>query len=111
MFDKRLFLTGILVSLIIVLGCAPKVSAPQPAPASQAAPVAVASASNLSSPTSQDAAWDKVVATAKKEGVLTIYSTSFVADTGRRLASDFQNRYGIRVEVLASSGRTSLEKI
>ncbi|MDO8634832.1 MAG: extracellular solute-binding protein [Dehalococcoidia bacterium] len=111
MFDKRLFLTGILVSLIIVLGCAPKVSSPQPAPASQAAPVAVASASNLSSITPQDAAWDKVVATAKKEGVLTIYSTSFVADTGRRLANDFQNRYGIRVEVLASSGRTSLEKI
>ena len=109
MLRLRLHLAVIVAFLVLVLGCGTKAS---PTVASPVTPVATtATAPAVRSVNPEDTAWDKVVAMAKKEGGLTIYSTSFVADTGRRLASDFQNRYGIRVEVLASSGRTSLEKI
>ena len=113
MLYKRIYILGIVAVLIVVLGCTPNALAPQATPTTQMAPIPIYrdSTSNLSPPTAQDAAWDKVVALAKKEGLVTIYSTSFVADTGRRLASDFQNKYGIRVEILAGGGRTSLEKI
>ncbi len=103
------YLIAPLLVLVILAGCTPS---PAPIPAAPLTPTPVtAPTSNISPPTSQDAAWDKVIAAAKKEGVVTIYSTYFVADTSRRLSKDFQDKYGIRVEILAGGGRTSLEKI
>ena len=63
------------------------------------------------SPSSEDAAWTKIVKAAKQEGTVTIYSVAFVGDTSRRIAQDFEKQFGIRVEILVGSGAIILEKI
>ncbi|MBF8265252.1 MAG: Ferric transporter ATP-binding subunit, partial [Dehalococcoidia bacterium] len=83
-------------------------TAPVAAPTSNLPPVRQAQG-ELS--TSQDAAWAKVVESAKKEGTVTIYSFYYVADIGRVIAKAFQDRYGIRVEILAIAGRQTVEKV
>lgn len=103
------------VTLLIVValaGCAPQAapapSAPSPtttAPVSQPIPAGGPAAS------AEDAAWSKLVSDARKEGLLTIYSFYFVSDIGRALAERFQERYGIRVEILPSSGRAIVSRI
>lgn len=95
-----------LVVLLAVMACAPAV-APAPAP-SPPAPAAPAPAPQVSP---EDAAWAKVVAEAKREGVVTLYSTAFVADIGRRITQDFRNRYGIRLEILSGTGSILRDKI
>ncbi|MBI4287819.1 MAG: extracellular solute-binding protein [Chloroflexi bacterium] len=108
---RRLSLALGVVGLVSLMStCAPKPVAP-PAPAPTAAPATPAPASKLSSATAQDAAWDKVIATAKKEGVVTVYSFFYVGDMGKDMARTFQQRYGIRVEILASPGRQTVEKL
>ncbi|MDO8637642.1 MAG: extracellular solute-binding protein [Dehalococcoidia bacterium] len=110
---RKSLLPTIFVALILIMvSCAPQ-PAPTltpPAPRPTTAPVA-APTSNLPPSTSQDAAWAKVVESAKKEGTVTIYSFYYVADIGRAIAKAFQDRYGIRVEILAIAGRQTVEKV
>lgn len=102
---KRMWLALGLVISLAVAGCGPAAAptppaslpAPAPAPAPKIAPI--------------DEAWAKVVAAAKTEGTVTIYSAGFVADIGRRITQDFQNQYGIRVEILSGNGATLKERI
>lgn len=103
----------VIILVLITVSCAPK-QAPAPAtPATRPSTPAPAAtpASNLLPPTSQDAAWAKVVENAKKEGSLTIYSFYYVGDIGRAIAKAFQDRYGIRVEIMAAPGRQTVEKL
>ena len=106
---RKSLLPTIFVALILIMvSCAPQ-PAPAPTPAAPrptTAPVAAPTPS-----TSQDAAWAKVVESAKKEGTVTIYSFYYVADIGRAIAKAFQDRYGIRVEILAIAGRQTVEKV
>lgn len=100
------------VVMLLAASCSPK-PAPAPAPLppqSQATPVA-APPSNLPPPTAQDDAWAKIVAAAKKEGNVTIYSTGFIADVGKRIAAEFKQAYGIQIDNLVSNGGTLLQKI
>ncbi len=100
---------SVMAIALVLMSCTPTQPPPAPTPSSPAtttpAPVTGASV------TPEDAAWAKVVAAAKKEGVLTMYSFYYVGDTGRALSKAFQDRYGIGVEILASSGTPTLEKI
>ena len=107
---QKLFIVLIAVLVLVTVACTPRSVSPGiPAP-TVVAPTPVPT-SNISPPTSQDVAWDKVVAAAKKEGVVTVYSFFYVGDMGRDMAKTFQQRYGIRVEILASPGRQTVEKI
>lgn len=109
----KLCLVALIAVLIALAGCAPRVapvSAPAPS-APQLAPAAPASSSTPIAITPEDAAWQKVVAAARKEGVLTIYAFYFVGDVGRALAKGFGEKYGIRVEIMPGASRTSIEKI
>ena len=40
-----------------------------------------------------------------------VYSIAFVGDMGRRVARDFENQFGIRVEILVGSGNTLVERL
>lgn len=102
---KALFWLGMMLAVALAsLACAPS-AVPAPLPP---APAPAAPAPAL---TPEEAAWQKVVAAAKKEGRLTIYSFHFVADVGRKIAEDFQRQYGIPVEILAAASRVSVERI
>lgn len=99
---------GLALVAVLALACTPRTSAPPaPAPATPAAtPVSQAPLKPI-----EDDGWAKVVAAAKKEGTVTIYSAGFVADIGRRISQDFQKQYGIRVEILSGNGATLKERI
>ena len=108
--------------LLFLAACAPS-KAPVPVAPVPAPTTAVANKSTPTSnlppvrqaqgelPTSQDAAWAEVLAAAKKEGKLTLYSFTFIGDLGVALAKTFKESYGIDLEVVAGSGAVFLERI
>lgn len=103
-----------IVFLLLLAACAPKVapsSAPAPAPAQATLPQSGTPTSNISPPTSQDAAWAKVVEAAQKEGRLTIYSYNFVGDVGLAISQAFRERYGIQVEIITGRGSAFIERL
>lgn len=95
-----------LAALLMAMACTPQ-TAPTPAP-----PVATpqATATPAARPAAEDT-WAKVVSDARKEGMLTVYSFYFVSDIGRELGKAFQAKYGIRAEILPSSGTASVSRI
>lgn len=101
-----------LFGTLLVFACAPKAA---PAPTPRLAPTAAATAapltSNLSPPTSQDPAWDKVVAEARKEGKVTLYTWAFVGDIGQAVFKAFESQQGIKVEAITGVGTTLIERI
>lgn len=104
------------LSLSLVLAalaaCAP---AAAPLPRLVGAPTAVAPAPGPrpgAALTPEEAAWQKVVEAAKKEGSLTVYSaTQFAGTKGRAVAEAFKQRYGISVELMLGSGRQLIERV
>ncbi|MDO8635203.1 MAG: hypothetical protein Q7R34_03005, partial [Dehalococcoidia bacterium] len=83
----------LVISFLIALSFVSSACTPQAQPTSPPAPASVPT-SNLplptsQSPTAQDAAWQKVVEAAQKEGKLVLYSFSFTGDMGVQLAATF----------------------
>ena len=106
---NNLYRTIVVLSLILLSACAPKVApAPStPAPAATTSPPT----SNIQSPAFQDAAWTKIVEAAKKEGTLTVYSYSWVGDAGTALTKAFSEKYGIKLEIITGRGSEFLERM
>lgn len=103
---KVVFVLGLMLLVAAVpLACAPAAPpAPSPAPAPQAPPAAPAL-----SPV--EAAWAKVVEAAKKEGEVTIYSFNFVGDVGLALARAFDEKYGIKLNIITGRGAEFIERL
>ncbi|MBI4286990.1 MAG: extracellular solute-binding protein [Chloroflexi bacterium] len=105
----KLWLLVMVGVLLVTAGCTPTSPAPDPlAPA--ATPVTLVPASNLP-PTSQDAAWQKLIEAARKEGKLVMYSFSFTGDVGVQLAAAFKQQYGISMEIVTGPGAQMIERI
>ncbi len=98
-----------IVVMLIAASCTPK-PAPTPAPATPA-PVSTLAPGATPATGATDDAWAKIVAAAKKEGNVTIYSTGFIADVGKRISDEFRKTYGISVDNLVGNGGTLLQKI
>lgn len=105
---KRLSIAiGIL--LLVLIACAPKTS-PPPAPAPVSSPVAP-SATKAATPTAEQAAWEKVIAEARKEGRVTPYTFFMIGDAGAAVANAFEKKYGIKVEFVTGVGAVLMERI
>ena len=103
---------ALLVVWVLVSACTPQATpVPLPAPTPLQKIPAVSPTSNLSPPTSQDAAWVKVVETSKKEGRLTVYTVHLYGDMGIQMAQTFFERTGIRVDTITATGSTLVERI
>ncbi|MDO8636652.1 MAG: extracellular solute-binding protein [Dehalococcoidia bacterium] len=107
----------ILALLTVSMACAPQAPAEQ-SPSTSLTPAPVASSaqgttptSNISLPTSQDAAWEKTIASAKKEGKVTVYTYTFVGDSAIAVSKAFTDRYGIKVEIIAGRGAEQIERL
>ncbi|MDO8635844.1 MAG: extracellular solute-binding protein, partial [Dehalococcoidia bacterium] len=98
-----------IVVMLIAASCTPK-PAPTPTPATPA-PTSTPAPGTTPVTGATDDAWAKIVAAAKKEGNVTIYSTSFIADIGKRISDEFRKTYGIQVDNLVGNGGTLLQKI
>lgn len=109
----RLMLTSLLlgVALIVAVSCTPT-TAPPPvstAPSVTQAPAATPKTSPVVSP--EDAAWQKVVEAARKEGKVSIYSFSMIADVAIVTAKAFEDRYGLDVDIIGGRGAEFVERI
>lgn len=103
-------LIAVVAVAVLIAGCTPKAAPPQtprPLPATPATPSPVA-APTLSK---EQAAWEQVVAAAKKEGKLTLYSFNFTGDVGRAFINTFGDRYGIKVDIVTGIGTVLVERI
>ncbi|MBI4286989.1 MAG: extracellular solute-binding protein [Chloroflexi bacterium] len=103
-------LSAMFLVLVAAVACAPT-AAPAPAPATQpqatttpapakAAPVAVV-----------DPAMAKLVDAAQKEGSVNLYSYNFVGDTAIAMQRGFQDRYGIKVDIVTGRGAEFTERL
>jgi len=101
----------IITFIVLFTSCTPK-GATSPTPTTTVNPASVAPpASNLSLPTSQDAAWQNIVEAAKKEGKLTDYSFNFTGDIGIALSRAFREKYGIQLEIVTGRGADFIERV
>lgn len=111
MLNRGILLLSVVLALIVA-ACAPKSSSsepPMPTPATVALPAPAKA--TTPAPTSEEANWAKVVAEARKEGRVTLYTFTFTGDTGRVVAAAFESRYGIKVEMVTGVGAMLLERI
>lgn len=98
------------VVMLIVVSCTPK-PAPAPAPTTPAPISTTPTPAAKPATGASDDAWAKIVAAAKKEGNVTIYSTGFIADVGKRIAAEFRKATDIPIDNLVGNGGTLLQKI
>ena len=71
---------------------------------------ALASAA-LADPYDPNASWDAVVAAAKKEGVLNVYSSASGGQFFTDVTDAFTKKYGIKVNKLEARGAELMERI
>lgn len=107
-FWKSIVLSALLAALV---GCAPKsVPAPQPQVTAKT-PESPSSLSKAPGGGSTDAAWAKIVDAAKAEGKLTSYTFNLAGDPGKAIVKAFEDKYGIKVELLTGPGSVLIERI
>ena len=95
---------------LLLAACAPQPS-PNPSTPATSKPVTATPASNIPPPTSQDAAWDKIVQAAKKEGKVDVYSYNMTGDVGIAVSKAFAQKYGIKLEIITGGGAALAERI
>lgn len=100
-----------LVVAILASACAPRTApvGPSPAPVAQPARPAPAPAPAIVSPQERDLT--QLVEAARKEGKLTAYSFSFTGDIGQTLQRAFQEKYGIKMDIITGRGAEMGERI
>lgn len=104
-------LLSLLTVVLFVTACASPPSRVTPAAAPTSNLPSVRQAQDMLPTSQEDAAWSKVVANARKEGRLTIYSFNFLGDGGLALGQAFKNRYGIDVDIITGRGAEFLERL
>jgi len=108
------FHRGVLLCVIGILvaglfACAAPASPPA---AVTPAPTAVnPSQPTTAAPAPEDAAWQKVIADAKKEGTVTLYSFGFISDLGNATKAAFKDKYGINLEFITGTGSQLIPRI
>ncbi|MBI4289684.1 MAG: extracellular solute-binding protein [Chloroflexi bacterium] len=107
---KKLPLAATVFSVVLLLAaaCSPT-PAPVPAPATPQPQAAPRQPTQAVSPA--DAAWQKVIEAARKEGKVTLYSFNFTGDIGVAIARAFKERYGITVDIVTGRGAEFLERL
>ena len=103
----------ILVANISALSCAPA-TAPFPATTplltqSPPDPAGVPKSSPSLSP--DEVAWQKVEETAKKEQKVNVYSYNMTGDVAIAVSRSFEQKYGIRLEIITGGGAALAERI
>lgn len=97
---------------VIALACSPSV-APigAPAPSPPPAPPGVTPTPAVARSAAEDDAWSRVVAAAKKEGRVNVYSFNMTGDIGLAVSRGFQEKFGVRVDIVTGGGAALSERI
>ncbi len=105
------FAAVLFLLLIIGASCTPQVTQPTQAPAPALPTSGPASAPASVTATSEEAAWNKVLEGAKKEGPLVVYTFNFAGDTAVSTAQAFQKRFGLKVDFISGRSPAILERL
>ncbi len=101
-------LLSVVLVFIIAIACAPNPSSPSP---SMPGPAATPPNVFAPTPTSQEGNWAKVMAEAKKEGKLVVYSYYMIGETGIGMKQGFKKATGLDLELITSTGAVMIERI
>ncbi|MBI4289225.1 MAG: extracellular solute-binding protein [Chloroflexi bacterium] len=105
-----LFVVVLLVAAVLA-SCTPKAT-PAPQPSAPATPSATAAPRTTPAVGAEDAAWNKVVEAAKKEGKLNFYNWYFTEGRGgRALQQAFESKYGIKLDAIQGRGAEFTERL
>ena len=99
------------VAVTVIAACAPTgIPAVTPSPTT---PATTITASSTTAPklSPQEAEWQKVMDAARKEGRVTAYSYNFLGDVGIGVQRAFEQKYGIKLDIITGLGAQFLEKI
>ncbi|MBI4287326.1 MAG: extracellular solute-binding protein [Chloroflexi bacterium] len=113
MNKRSLWAVTLLIMAVTIAACRPQAPVP-PAASTPAAAPPVQQTPSKPAPSAQspdDIAWNKVLEAARKEGVVTAYSFSLTGDIAKAAIEAFQNRYGIKLDVVGGVGATLAERI
>lgn len=103
----------VFLALLALAGaaCTPKASAPPQAPAAPKVESTASAPSKAPASAAADDAWNKVVEAARKEGKLTSYGFNLAGDPGKAIVKAFEEKYGIKVELVTGPGSVLIERI
>lgn len=108
---KRFLFLGLALIVILTFFLVACSATPAPAPAPEPRATSAPQPITAQTLTAEQKAWEEVVAAAKKEGRLTLYSFNFIGDVGRAFIKTFGDRYGIKVDIVAGIGTVLVERI
>lgn len=109
--QKSFTFVAIALIFVILAACTPSTT-PAPAGTPQAtAPAPVSAPRTTPAISADDAAWQKVIEAAKKEGSVTMYSFNFGGDVGLAVNKAFKDKYGIKLEIITGRGAEQLERL
>lgn len=95
--------------LLLTVACSPVPAPVTPVPS--ATPLAATPVQATPAPSSGDAAWGRVVESARKEGEVVVYSTFANPPFRRAIERIFTQKYGVKVEWIVSGGAENKEKL
>ena len=104
MWDQKRYLVGLVALLVILAACAPTAA---PAPATSTPPPAVETKPAIGP---EEAAWQRVVEVAKKEGTVTVYS-QFSGEVALAVTKTFRERTGMVVENVSGTEAAHTERV
>lgn len=111
MTGRKFYLIALAALLVMLGACAPKPSTTPPTSVVTPAPTTATSKVPATVPPQTSSEWEKIVAEAKKEGQVTLYSFGFTGDIGSAVAQGFRNAYGIKVDIVTGIGTVLMERI
>lgn len=102
-----------LVLIAQLIACAPP-AGQQPPAAAPAAPLPSAPAGKAAPPSAvspEDAAWQKTVEAAGKEGKVIVYAAGYTGETGIQMRSAFKSRYNVDLDIIIGRGAEFTERM
>ena len=106
---KKILMLSTVILVLLLLACAPK---------AVPATVPVTSISQVQTPASttikvsdEDAAWQKVIEAAQKEGKASIYTFAYLGDTAIEMRNAFKARYNIQLDLISGRGAEITERL
>ena len=107
----RILLLLLVISALLASGCTPKETVPTPVAVTPQGSASPGAPSPIATSKAEDAAWAKVVQEAKKEGRVAIYSFALAGDAGEAVSRAFYNKYGVKLDIVAGTSPTLLERV
>jgi len=99
------------IIFFLLAGCAARPPAPSPSGPTTAPVMPSAPAAATADTSPADAEWARIVAEARKEGKVNIYTFWITGDASKAVAEAFEKRYGIKVEMITGVGAVLIERM